>query len=111
MVEIRSDFCEARLLRADSTALGIMPVHACENYTVAMRPHDIMVIATDGLSDARDPREQSFGDDRLLAIINESADQTARVIAERLLSAVAHFEDGRPQEDDQTLVVIKGATS
>ncbi len=98
----------ARLLQADSTALGIMPVNTCENHTVPMRPGDIMVVATDGLSDARDPRGQSFGDGRLLSLIDEYADQSARDISERLLVAVEQFEDGGPQEDDQTLVVIKG---
>lgn len=102
---------KARLLRADSTALGIMPVNRCENHVVPMRPGDIMVVATDGLSDARDPRGRSFGDDRLLSLIDASADQSARDIGEQLLTAVEQFEDGGPQEDDQTLVIIKGAAS
>ena len=70
-----------------------------------------MVVATDGLSDARDLRGQSFGEDRLLSLIDEYADQPAHDIGERLLIAVEQFENGGPQEDDQTLVVIKGAVS
>jgi sigma-B regulation protein RsbU (phosphoserine phosphatase) len=101
----------ARLLRADSTALGIMPVNRCENHGVPMRPGDIMVVATDGLSDARDPRGLPFGDDRLVSLIDACADQSARDIGERLLAAVEQFEDGGPREDDQTLVIIKGAVS
>lgn len=99
---------KARLLKADSTVIGIMPVHASANHCVPMRSGDIMVVATDGLSDARDPLGVAFGDQRLMAMVDAFADQPAREIGEQLLLAIETFEDGGPREDDQTLVVIKG---
>jgi sigma-B regulation protein RsbU (phosphoserine phosphatase) len=44
----------------------------------------------------------------MLALIEKISDQPAHVIAERLFEAVDHFSEGHAQDDDQTLIVIKG---
>ena len=58
--------------------------------------------------EARSPDESMFGTDRLLNLVAISSDMPARAIGEIMLTAVDAFSLGRPQDDDQTLVVIKG---
>jgi sigma-B regulation protein RsbU (phosphoserine phosphatase) len=99
---------EAVLLRADSTAIGILPVSHCRNQTIAMRPNDVLLVATDGFSDARNPRDEMYEIDQLIEQVDLLADRSAREIADALLTSVEHFGEGRAQDDDQTLVVIKG---
>jgi sigma-B regulation protein RsbU (phosphoserine phosphatase) len=102
---------EPRLLRADSTAIGILPVCHCRNQSVRMRPGDLLVVATDGFSDARNAHDEMFDIERLIELIDQLATQPACAIADAMFETVDRFGGGRNQDDDQTLVVIKGAAS
>jgi sigma-B regulation protein RsbU (phosphoserine phosphatase) len=99
------------LLRADSTAIGILAVSHCRNQVLALRPGDLLVVATDGFSDARNMDEELFDLDRLIDLVDQLAERSPREIAEEMYETVNRFGAGHPQDDDQTLVVIKGATS
>lgn len=100
---------KAELLLADHTAVGVLPVNNFQNRYLAMRPGDLLIVATDGFSDARNADDELFGIDRLLAAVDELAEQPARAIADSLFSVVDRFSAGHPQDDDQTIIVIKGA--
>jgi sigma-B regulation protein RsbU (phosphoserine phosphatase) len=102
---------EPELLRADSTAIGILPVSHCRNQSLNMRPGDLLVVATDGFSDARNSRDETFDIERLIDLIDQLAPQAAGEIADAMFETVDRFGGGRNQDDDQTLVVIKGAAS
>jgi sigma-B regulation protein RsbU (phosphoserine phosphatase) len=102
---------EAELLRADSTAIGILAINHCRNQTLNMRPGDLLVVATDGFSEARNSRDEAFDIERLIELVDQRASQTAYEIANALFETVDRFGGGRNQDDDQTLVVIKGAAS
>lgn len=99
----------SELIIADNTAIGILPVNHFQNRSLAMEPGDLLVVATDGFSDARNENDDVFGIERLLAIVDELAAQPAREIANGIFRAVDQFSIGHPQDDDQTLIVLKGA--
>jgi sigma-B regulation protein RsbU (phosphoserine phosphatase) len=101
----------ARLLEADSTPIGVLRVSLCKNHQVPLGLDDVLVVATDGFSEARNPRDEMFGYERLLELVDRAADRSAHAIADALFEAVDRFGVGRPQDDDQTLVVIKGAAA
>jgi len=101
----------ATMLLADSTAIGIFPVSSCENQEIALRPGDLLIVATDGFSDARNPDDEMFGHERLLDLVDTLAQQSSQDIADGLFTAVDRFKADCPQEDDQTLVVIKGVAT
>ncbi|GAB4214565.1 MAG: PP2C family protein-serine/threonine phosphatase [Roseiflexaceae bacterium] len=102
---------QAQLLRADNTALGILPGGSFVNRTATLRPGDLLVVATDGFSDARGQGEEPFGHARLLRLVDALAGQPAQAISQHLFDAVDRYGAGRPQDDDETLVVIKGAAA
>jgi sigma-B regulation protein RsbU (phosphoserine phosphatase) len=102
---------EPELLRAESTAIGILPVSQCRNQTLNMRPGDLLVVATDGFSDVRNSHDETFDIERLIELIDHLSPQTACEIANGMFETVDRFGGGRNQDDDQTLVVIKGAAS
>lgn len=102
---------EAVLLRADSTAIGILPVSHCRNQRLRMGPGDLLIAATDGFTDVRDGDEDLLGIDRLLELTEALHDKNATEIAATLFEEADRFGQGRPQDDDQTIVVIKGAAS
>ncbi|MEF3273690.1 MAG: SpoIIE family protein phosphatase [Chloroflexus sp.] len=98
----------AELLLADNTAIGILPTNHFQNRSLKMAAGDVLVIATDGFSDARNEHDEMFGIERLLIAIDELADRSAREIADALFNVVDRFSAGHPQDDDQTLIVLKG---
>lgn len=101
----------AVLLKADSTAVGVLEASYCRNHSIQMRSGDLLIAATDGFSDVRDNQEDMFGIDRLLHLTNELAHKSAREIADGWFDAVDRFRGGHTQDDDQTLIVIKGVTA
>jgi len=98
----------ARLLEADGPAIGMLSENLAKDHVLFLRPGDLLVAATDGLNEARNQDGSMFGYDRLLQLVEEMAVQSAAEIADGLLTAVNTFAADRPQDDDQTLIVIKG---
>jgi serine phosphatase RsbU (regulator of sigma subunit) len=51
-----------------------------------------------------------FGYERLLTLVESLAALPAKEIAEKLFQQVQEFSGNRPQDDDQTLIVLKRVT-
>jgi sigma-B regulation protein RsbU (phosphoserine phosphatase) len=98
----------ARLLEADGPAMGVLPLSLSENQTLIFDPGDVLVVATDGFCDASNSTGETFGYTRLLRLVETVAQNSASDIAEAVFDAVNNFSGSHPQNDDQTLVVVKG---
>ncbi len=96
-----------RLVSSPSSILGAFRELAVEDRHIHLDPGDVLVLYTDGVTEARDPSRRLFGERRLRAIATASASAAASVIAQRVLDAVRDFSAGSPMADDLTLVVIK----
>lgn len=99
---------EATLLQADGTPVGVLPTSLSEDHKLDFAPGDVLVVATDGFSEARNSEGYEFGYDELTAVVQSLVGLSAREFAEELHQIVAEFSNGEPQSDDQTLVVLKG---
>lgn len=64
--------------------------------------------ATDGFNEARNEAGEMFGYERLIALIDSLADGPAAEIVQAVFETITEFSQGHPQEDDQTILVIKG---
>lgn len=98
---------QAKLLRADGTAMGVLPASMSLNQCLPLGPGDLLVVATDGFNEARNAENEMFGHGRLLAIVDSLAGESAQTIGQQLYQAVQRFSAGELQEDDQTVVVLK----
>jgi sigma-B regulation protein RsbU (phosphoserine phosphatase) len=98
----------ARLLEADGPALGILPMNLSEDQALPFGPDDLLIVATDGFSEANNTAGQMYGYERMLALAESLADRCADEIARRLYAAVGAFSAGHAQDDDQTLIILKG---
>jgi sigma-B regulation protein RsbU (phosphoserine phosphatase) len=99
---------EAQLLLADSTPMGIEPSNEAVNKKLKILGGDVLVVASDGLNEARNGQNEMFGYNRLMRLIENLAHQPARDISMGLFQAVDEFSAGHSQDDDQTVVVLKG---
>ncbi|MBI1279017.1 MAG: SpoIIE family protein phosphatase [Anaerolineaceae bacterium] len=99
---------EATLLEADGAPVGVLPNSTCENQAIYFNPGDVLVAATDGFSEASNNAGELFGYQRLLELVTNTAHTSAQNIMSTLYQTIGQFSAGRAQDDDQTVVVIKG---
>lgn len=68
---------------------------------------DIIVLYTDGMTEAVNEDREEFGEERLKGLLDGYADLPAKEMCDRLIRDVFEFQTGMPQFDDMTLFVLK----
>jgi len=101
-----SDGTICRLAEAVNYPLGVDESETFKEATVQLHPGDIVLLYTDGITEARGTDGDLFGLDRLMPVFRDGGDQPAELIA-HLREAVRKHEDGRTPKDDQTLVAAR----
>lgn len=96
------------LVVPEGTPLGVLDETFAKDRTLRVAAGDLLVVTSDGLNEQRDSQGEMFGYDRLLATVAALADQPARLIAIGLFSAVRAFAGVAEQDDDQTVLVVRG---
>lgn len=74
---------------------------------VSLEKNDMLVIYTDGITEAMNPEKEQFGEERLVKVIKENSSLTPSEFVEKLNEAIAQFTRGAEQNDDITVVAIK----
>lgn len=101
---------EGELLRLDrgGVLIGIMDDIELEDVTVPLERGDVLVLYTDGISEASNRGDEMFGEDRVGELLRAMPRELgARAIGDRLLDEVARHLDGVEPQDDRTLVVLR----
>ncbi len=75
--------------------------------TLQLLPGDALFLYTDGVTEATDAAEQLYGEDRLLAALNASADADAQTMTARVQADVERFVGEAPQFDDITMLALR----
>lgn len=109
-VLVRADGTSEELTEG-GTVLGLIPRVSFSRSQVEMRPGDVLVLYTDGLSEASNSDDDMFGTEGLVRSVlearrNGAADGAPNGIIDRILADMQDFSAGQPQADDQTLIVI-----
>ena len=92
-------------LTSGGPVLGVLPHTVYEAGSVPFGPGDRLVLYTDGITEARDPADEEFGEERLMELACEHRACSAPALQARLVEAVASFA-GRRFTDDATLMVL-----
>ncbi len=88
--------------------LGIMPTMIpYEVGTVPMEPGDLLVLYSDGVTEAMSAGREEYGDDRLRAMFRDDRICGATEAVERALADISRFTEGAPQSDDITIVAVR----
>jgi sigma-B regulation protein RsbU (phosphoserine phosphatase) len=104
------------LLRADGTteslieggvALGVLEDARYEERPVALGDGDILVLYTDGVSEAENEHNDQFGPERIEAIVRANPGHSARELTQDIVAAVLDWAGERGPNDDLTLLVVK----
>ncbi len=90
--------------------LGLFAESRYAQQTVTLGPADLLVVFTDGITEAPDAADREFGEARLEQVIRENPMLPPAGLCAIILKAVARFQSGVPPEDDMTIVVVRVAS-
>ena len=94
-------------LAAGGLPLGIMPNADFREGRTRLHPGDVLVIYSDGVTEAVNPKGEEFGPTRLYEVVARNIDSSAAGIRDRIEAALTKFCQGTPAADDITLVIVK----
>jgi sigma-B regulation protein RsbU (phosphoserine phosphatase) len=100
------DYGEVERLRSTAPVLGMLKNWNSTVAEVALRPGDVLVMFTDGVTEAKNPAADGFGCNRLIQIIRNRFFLKPAFLAETVIQAVQVFSDFRRQ-DDVTVMVVR----
>jgi serine phosphatase RsbU (regulator of sigma subunit) len=101
---------EAEELRARGMPLGLMPGMGYEEKEIVLEEGEAVLVYSDGLVEAHDPKGEMFGFPRLRVLVTDHAEE--RSLGDFLLEELYSFVgEGWEQEDDITLLTLKRSAS
>ena len=96
-------------LRTGGLIIGAFEHARFDEETVQLEPDDVLVIFSDGITEAFNSDGEDFGDERLVSCVQASRDLEPPALVEHLLDAVHQFTGGAEQSDDLTLFILRYA--
>lgn len=102
---VRSDGTVERLC-ATTTVLGLFLKWQTDVEEVEMQPGDVLVIYTDGVTEAPDESGEQYGEERLAEFLRRCKQQSAKELLSSIQRSVAEFSTGA-QADDITVIVAR----
>lgn len=97
---------QVTLLRNTGMPLGVEESALWPARQVQMAPGDLLVMYTDGVTDAEDVDGAWYELDRLEAVVKRSRGGTAQAVRDAILADVQRFTRNAVQADDMALVVL-----
>jgi sigma-B regulation protein RsbU (phosphoserine phosphatase) len=103
---MNKDAC-CRRLETGGIVLGMMSDVPFEDETVPLNSGDLLLMFSDGITEAMNDREEEFGEERLIELLGEHGALQPEELLEKIVSRVKDYSSGTQQQDDMTLVAIK----
>ncbi len=107
-------FPRTRLLAPEGLVLGVRMESVRSRFegilkeqTITLAPGDVVVLFTDGISEAMNEVRDLYGEDRLCLCVEEHADLEPDALCDEVFESVREFADGAEQHDDMTMIVLK----
>lgn len=96
-----------RRLETGGMILGLFDNAVYEEEVVRLEPGDLVVVFSDGVSEARSVTDEEFGEARMLQVLRDHRLAEPPVIIERLLGRIREFAAGAVQSDDVTIMAVR----
>jgi sigma-B regulation protein RsbU (phosphoserine phosphatase) len=94
-------------LDVGGVVVGLLESFPYQQASIALAKGDVLVAYTDGISEAMNGADEEWGEDRLIATIEECDGLAASNLLQRVFSAADAFVNGHQQHDDMTMVVLR----
>ncbi len=101
---------EAVMLVSTGTPLGLLqPGLPFGESELTLEAGDLLVLYSDGVTEAQNEAEEEYGAERLLEVVRAAAGESPDVMIARILESIDAFAGDAPQFDDITLLVLMRA--
>lgn len=97
-------------LDVGGTVVGLLESPSYLQSSITLAPGDVLVAYTDGISEAMNPAEDEWNEERMMETINSCRGLAAEEIVRRVFAAADTFASGAKQHDDMTLVVLRAVS-
>ena len=94
-------------LETGGLILGLFPQATYEEETLELEDGDVLVIFSDGVTEAFNGAGEEFGEERMLACLHANRDREPAALLQKLLATVEEFAASAAQSDDVTALVLK----
>jgi sigma-B regulation protein RsbU (phosphoserine phosphatase) len=78
-----------------------------EKVDITLGPGDLVMLYTDGITEAANPKGDEFGLDRLQEVVRKHSREPLVALAVAIETALEVFVDGTPFGDDRTIVMLR----
>jgi len=85
--------------------MGLLRGLTYQSLRTRLDPGDVLVLYSDGVTEAQNQAGEEYGEERLAAALSEMRAAAAPTILEGLLAGLQKFMNGTPAADDVTLVI------
>lgn len=106
---LRSGQVEIEELSTGGMIIGMFPQLGYEEASLELGPGDTLMLFSDGVSEAHNPAEEEFGDERLKDLLRSAAHLPIPEMSAEILGQLKEWMADAPQHDDLTFVVMKVA--
>jgi sigma-B regulation protein RsbU (phosphoserine phosphatase) len=104
---VRGDPPKAEILENHGIALGVVDDVRIPVSSISVERGDLIVLYTDGVTEAFNERDEYFGEERLVASVCRNTSRPVQEIMAALLEDIRDFCGTAPQSDDITLILIR----
>lgn len=97
------------LLEGGGPVLGVLSIATYPEDKARLDPGDLLVIYSDGVTEATNPADEEYGEERFTEELQRHRGESAEAIVRAVIDSVKKFAAGAPQADDITVIVAKRA--
>ena len=95
------------LLKPTGTAIGLVEKAEFGEKTIDLQKGDLLVLYTDGVTEAMNTDNQEFGRERLETLIQQVEGLPVQEVIQKIRLSLEEFSEGKPLTDDTTIVISK----
>jgi PAS domain S-box-containing protein len=96
-----------RELDAEGIIFGVTKETAFEEKSIALNPGDLVLLYTDGITEAQNPKGEFFGTERLARLLATQSPNAPQEIINKIVTELRSFCEGASFDDDVSMVVLK----
>lgn len=92
---------------APGFVMGVDPAYKYTAETIQLLPSDVLVVYSDGITEAMNSEKKIYSEERLIEIVQKNCSESAAAIVEQIKNSVTAYAAGFPQSDDITVLVFR----
>jgi sigma-B regulation protein RsbU (phosphoserine phosphatase) len=96
-----------RRLETGGIVLGMLPDIPYQEEKTQLNSGDLLVMFSDGITEAMNDQEEEFGEERLMSLMEDHGQLSPEDLLEKIVTEAKAFTGGTQQQDDMTLVAIQ----